>query len=63
LEAETPQGKMLGETYMDDYKVVDGVKIPHTLKHVNPAISWVIKFTEIKNNVEIDGAKFNKPSN
>ncbi len=63
LEAETPQGKMLGETYMDDYKVVDGVKIPHTMKHVNPAISWVIKFTEIKNNVEIDGAKFNKPSN
>jgi hypothetical protein len=26
-------------------------------------ISWVIKFTEVKNNIEIEEAKFNKPSN
>jgi hypothetical protein len=61
-EAEGPQGKMLMETYMDDYKVVDGVKIPHTLKQVNPAMTMVIKFAEIKSNVEIDEAKFGKPA-
>jgi zinc protease len=61
-EAETPQGKTLFETYMDDYKTVDGVQIPHTTKQTSPAISFVIKITEVKNNVEIDNAKFNKPS-
>jgi hypothetical protein len=51
------------ETYVDDYKVVDGVKIAHTMKQINPQMTWVIKLTEVKNNIEIDGAKFNKPSN
>jgi hypothetical protein len=63
LEVEGPQGKLLMENYMDDYKVVDGVKIPHTMKQANPAMTIVIKFSEVKNNVEIDDAKFNKPSN
>jgi hypothetical protein len=61
-EAETPQGKMMFETYLGDYKVVDGVQIPHTTKQTSPAITFVIKVTEVKNNVEIDSAKFNKPS-
>ena len=61
-EAETPQGKMMMEAYLDDYKAVDGVQIPHTTKTVSPAMTFVIKFTEVKNNVEIDNAKFNKPS-
>jgi hypothetical protein len=62
-ESEGPQGKMLMEVYMDDYKVVDGVKIPHLMKQVNPALTMVIKITEVKNNVEIEEAKFNKPAN
>jgi zinc protease len=61
-EAESPQGKMMMETYMEDYKVIDGVKIPYTVKQVNPAMTMVIKITEVKNNVEIEEAKFNKPS-
>ena len=35
-EAETPQGKTLLQTYLEDYKVVDGVKIPHTMKSDQP---------------------------
>lgn len=63
METESPEGKAPAENYVDDYKVVDGVKIAHVLKYVNPMISWVIKITEVKNNPEIDEAKFNKPSN
>jgi len=63
MEAVSPEGKTPSESYMDDYKVVDGVKIPHVIKYVNPMISWVMKITEVKNNVEVDEAKFNKPSN
>jgi zinc protease len=62
-EFDSPQGKMQIETYVDDYKVVDGVKIAHTMKQVNPQMTWVMKITEVKNNVEIDEAKFSKPSN
>jgi hypothetical protein len=62
-EFESPEGKMQIETYVDDYKVVDGVKIAHTMKQVNPQMTFVMKITEVKNNVEIDEAKFNKPSN
>jgi hypothetical protein len=62
-EEESPQGKAMVENYMDDYKAVDGVKIAHSLKRVNPMMTVVIKLTEVKNNVEIDEAKFAKPAN
>src|SRR5215475_10884867 len=62
-ESEGPDGKIPFETYIDDYKVVDGVKVAHTLKQVNPMMTWAIKIAEIKSNVEIEEAKFNKPSN
>ena len=62
-EVESPQGKLLMESYLEDYKVVDGVKIAHTMKSVNPAMTIVIKISEVKNNVEIDDAKFGKPAN
>jgi zinc protease len=61
-EAETPQGKTMFETYLEDYKVVDGIQIPHKTKQASSEITFVIKITEVKNNVEIDNAKFNKPS-
>jgi hypothetical protein len=60
-ERDSPQGKMEIEIYFDDYKAVDGVKIPHTLKQVTPAFSLSMKFSEIKHNVEIDEKKFAKP--
>jgi hypothetical protein len=62
-EVEGPQGKMATESYTDDYKAVDGVKIPHLVKQVNPMYAVTMKLTEVKSNVEIDEAKFNKPSN
>jgi hypothetical protein len=61
-EADTPQGKVMVETYLDDYKVVDGLKIAHTMKNVTPMYAVSMKFTEIKHNVEIDDAKFGKPA-
>ncbi|MGC9972899.1 MAG: hypothetical protein ABSE56_20145 [Bryobacteraceae bacterium] len=48
---------------LEDYKVVDGVKIPHTIRSESPAISLVIKFTEVQHGVDIDEAKFAKPAN
>lgn len=62
-DRETAQGKMPSEEYFEEYKVIDGVKIPHLLKIVSPMLAVKIKLTDVKTNVEIDEAKFNKPSN
>ncbi len=62
VEQDTPQGKVPVEKYLDDYKDVDGVKIPFTRRHVLPQMTFVIKLTDVKHNVAIDDAKFNKPA-
>ncbi len=45
-----------------DYKEVNGMQLPHTMKQDSPEISLVLKFTDIKLNVDIDDAKFAKPA-
>jgi len=62
-ERQTEQGEMATETYYEDYKDVDGVKVPFTLKITNPQFSFVVKMTEVKTNVKIEDAKFAKPAN
>jgi zinc protease len=60
---ETPQGKMKVKVYMEDYREVDGIKMPFTIRQDTDALSFVIKFTEIKHNVPIEDAKLKKPAN
>ncbi len=59
-ERESPQGTALVETYLEDYRDVDGVKMPFTMRQVNPMFSMTIKFTDVKSNVDIDNSKFSK---
>ncbi len=61
-ERDNPQGKMPVEVYFENYKDVDGVKMPHTIRQVTPMFAMTIKFTEVKNNVAVEDSKFNKPS-
>jgi hypothetical protein len=61
-ERDTQQGKMNFQTYLEEYRDVDGVKMPFTIRQNSDAISFVIKISEIKHNVAIDDAKFKKPS-
>jgi outer membrane lipoprotein-sorting protein len=60
-EREGPQGKQPVQTFLDNYKVVDGVKLPFTIRQVTPAFTIDIKIEDVKHNVPIDDAKFNKP--
>ena len=48
----------------DDYREVDGVKMPFTIKisSVDQNYSATLKFTEIKVNVPVDESKFHKPA-
>lgn len=61
FEFEGPQGKMQFENFLEDYRLVDGVKMAFTLRQVNPAISITTKIDEVKQNVPIEDSKFEKP--
>jgi hypothetical protein len=47
----------------DDYREVEGVKMPFTIlqSYVDPWVGWTRKFTEIKINVPVDETQFNMP--
>jgi carboxyl-terminal processing protease len=48
-----------GNTYYDDYRKVDGVSLPFTVREeVFPGANMIYKLTAVKHNVKIDEAKF-----
>ncbi|HKY05440.1 MAG TPA: hypothetical protein VJQ56_11145 [Blastocatellia bacterium] len=59
---ETPEVRLPVEYYFEDYREVDGVKIPFTTRLVNSSFTTVIKLKEVKHNVPVDDAKFQVPS-
>jgi len=56
-----PQGTIDIDTRLSDYREVDGVKLPFTIDQERSDFSFTIKITEVKHNVPIDDAKFEKP--
>jgi hypothetical protein len=62
LDFDNPQGHFHIESTMDDYREVDGVMISFLGRQKTSVADFVIKLTEVKHNVAIDDAKFNKPS-
>src|SRR5262245_14427351 len=50
------------ETYLEDYKEVDGILIPLTIRRKRPDFSFTYKFEEVRHNITIDDAKFEKPA-
>jgi outer membrane lipoprotein-sorting protein len=49
-------------TVLDDFKEVDGVKIPLTIHQDTGQTEVLIKIREVKQNVAIDDARFAKPA-
>jgi hypothetical protein len=65
-EFQGPQGVVKVSTFPRDYKAFDGLKFPGAMKMKISAGSqefeFTMKFLSVKNNVEIDAAKFAKPA-
>ena len=60
---DQPEGSIPTEAYLSDYRVVDGVKEPFTVRQVTPSIGEAeITTTKIQNNVAFDDAIFAKPA-
>jgi hypothetical protein len=62
LTAYNAGEEVANQTLLEDYKEVDGLKVPTTIRQTNPNISFTIKFTDIKSNVPVEDTKFNKPA-
>lgn len=60
----TPIGMIPEQVDFEDYRDVDGLKLPFTVRvsAVDPNYSVTRKFTEIKLNVPLDAKRFNKPA-
>ncbi|MGH9935080.1 MAG: photosynthetic reaction center cytochrome c subunit family protein [Blastocatellia bacterium] len=56
------QEKMQMHIYFEDYRAVDGVKLPFAIRRARPGFTWTYQFDEIKLNVPLDDARFNKPA-
>jgi len=59
---ETGQGEVAVQAVMSDYRDVGGIKTPHRIEQQLPMGKIVIQFSEIRNNVELDDARFAMPS-
>jgi outer membrane lipoprotein-sorting protein len=57
---EMNQGTFSAGMDFDDYKEVQGVKIPFTLHQVGDE-EWTIRFTEILRDIALDDKQFEKP--
>lgn len=58
---ETTQGPMDVEVLIGDYRAVNGLKMPYSVRQMTAAFTAVIKLTDIKQNVPLDDAIFKRP--
>jgi hypothetical protein len=56
------QEKMQMQMYFEDYRVVDGVKLPFAIRRARPGFTWTYQFDEIKLNTPLEDSRFNKPA-
>lgn len=62
VEERDQTNKVLNAFEYDDYRDVDGVKLPFVIHHIEDA-HFIIRLTEIKQNVALDDTVFVKPKN
>ncbi|MFM7186203.1 MAG: hypothetical protein ACKO14_00145 [Armatimonadota bacterium] len=62
MVAVGPTGKIPTETYLSDYRLIDGMQIPFKTRSIVSGIQEVIiTYTDVKNNVPVDDSIFRKP--
>ncbi|HZS08204.1 MAG TPA: hypothetical protein VFD58_25440 [Blastocatellia bacterium] len=62
-EVRNAEGKLIRSEDYEDYRAIDGIRIPFTLRGTDEnEIEFIIKFSEVRHNVPIDDAKFEKPA-
>jgi len=57
----TPEGEQASSSFYDDYRDIEGSKIPFKVRAKTPAFEIITAVTEVKYNIPIDDAKFTQP--
>jgi len=60
-ELDTPDGREATLSYLEDYRDVEGMKHPFTVRQVRGEQTFTVHITQIVVNQPIDDAKFAKP--
>lgn len=63
VESKTVFGMFPEQTEYDDYREIDGIKLPFLIRWSIPGRVWGRKVTEVIHNAVIDDAKFEIPRN
>jgi outer membrane lipoprotein-sorting protein len=58
----TSEGKVPVREFYLDYKNVDGVMVPFTIRHAEEGVTMILRFSEVKQNAPIDDSKFDPPA-
>jgi len=62
LKRHTPDGVKSFQEDLQDYREVDGIKLPFAVNQTTTDSIYILKFTEIRHNVELDDGQFAKPA-
>ncbi len=63
VKIDIPQvGEVEQSLEFSDYREVDGIKMPFTLKATSSVQSFIIAITKVEHNIKIDDALFSKPA-
>lgn len=58
---DTAQGPLDVDVFIEDYRDVDGIKQPFTIRQVTSMFTLVVRMSEVKHNVALDDAIFKRP--
>jgi zinc protease len=58
----TAEGASTSEEDFEDFRDVDGIKLPFTIHHSGTEPEFTIKVEEVHHNVALDDAQFSKPA-
>lgn len=62
LQLDTENGPVAVERHYQDYRDVGGVKVAHTIRFLNPGLSYTLKFTAVHHNIPIATDKLARPA-
>ncbi|MGA8142550.1 MAG: DUF620 domain-containing protein [Candidatus Acidiferrales bacterium] len=57
-----PEGVTAFTEDLEDYREVDGIKLPFTVHQASADSTFTIKFTEVRHNVPMENTEFAKPA-
>ncbi len=62
VEIQSSEGKVQAAMYFEDYRVVDGIKLPFIMRMTSPEMAkFTLKIAQISHNLNLDDSQFEKP--